>query len=200
MKKIILVILLFIPFIVLADSAKLVSIVPRCAYISSKKLVVPVEIISQNEGIIDKTLTRYTIGKVYNDNVVIRIKDISDKNYTISIDGLKDSNNYSEVSFVVNKNRNYKQYDKVLSFNIELLFEEDIPNKIYVLGTEVLLNKDKEVCYKINQYNSKDINSKVVYLNENNYPYIMIIGILVIVIVILGKRRNKDALYKNKNK
>ena len=84
---------------------------------------------------------------------------------------------------------------KVMSFNI-IFKVEKIPKKIYVLGTEIIVNKDKRVCQKLNYYNSKEVNDKAIILNESNYIYLMLIGVLVIIIMVLLKRSDKNAIYK----
>ena len=201
MKKIIIFLIILIsPFMVIAkeDSAKVIPIVPRCVYVSDKEIIVPVEIISQNEGIIDNRLDKYILGKVDNTNSNIKINKISDKVYNIEIDSLKDSNNYSNVYFSMNKisnPRHYKEMGKVMSFNI-IINVNEIPNKLYVLGNEILISKNKKICQKINYYNSKDLNDKAIILNESNYVYFMIIGMLVIIIMVLLKRSDKNAIYK----
>ena len=40
----------------------------------------------------------------------------------------------------------------------------EIPNKLYVLGNEILISKNKKICQKINYYNSKDLNDKAIIL------------------------------------
>ena len=199
MKKIIILIILIIPFIVSAkeESAKVVPIVPRCVYVTDKEIIVPVEVISKNEGIIDNRLDKYILGKVDNTDGNIKINKISDKAYHLEIDNLKDSNNYSNVYFSLNKISNpryYKEMGKVMSFNITINVQE-IPNKLYVLGNEIIISKDKKICQKINNYNSKDLNNKAVILNESNYVYILIIGMLGIIIMVLLKRSDKRAIY-----
>ena len=84
---------------------------------------------------------------------------------------------------------------KVMSFNI-IINVNEIPNKLYVLGNEILISKNKKICQKINYYNSKDLNDKAIILNESNYVYFMIIGMLVIIIMVLLKRSDKNAIYK----
>ena len=202
MKKFLFILIIFIfPFFVRAEekSAKVIPIVPRCVYVSGKEIIIPIEVISQNEGIIDNRLDKYLLDKVVNNGKSIRIRNISEKNYRIEIDGLKDGNDYSNVYFVLKENSNnkhYKNFDKVISFEVEFQVLE-IPSKLYVLGTEVLLSKDKNLCKKINNYNSKDLNDKAIVLNDSNYIYLMIIGMLVIIIMVLLKRSDKNAIYKN---
>ena len=201
MKKIIILIILIIPFVVCAkeESAKVVPIVPRCVYVTDKEIIVPVEVISQNEGIIDNRLDRYILGKVDNTDGNIRINKISDKAYHLEVDSLKDSNNYSNVYFSLNEisnTRHYKEMGKVMSFNITINVNK-IPNRLYVLGNEIIISKDKKICQKINNYNSKDLNDKAIILNESNYVYILIIGMLGIIIMVLIKRSDKGAIYKN---
>ena len=201
MKKIIICLIALIsPLFVMAkdESAKVIPIVPRCVYASDREIVVPVEVISQNDGIIDNRLDRYIIGKVDNTYGNIIINKISDKGYNLEVDSLKDSNNYSNVYFSLNnisKLRRYKEMGKVMSFNI-IFKVEKIPKKIYVLGTEIIVNKDKRVCQKLNYYNSKEVNDKAIILNESNYIYLMLIGVLVIIIMVLLKRSDKNAIYK----
>ena len=201
MKKIIICLIALIsPLFVMAkdESAKVIPIVPRCVYASDREIVVPVEVISQNDGIIDNRLDRYIIGKVDNTYGNIIINKISDKVYNLEVDSLKDSNNYSNVYFSLNnisKLRRYKEMGKVMSFNI-IFKVEKIPKKIYVLGTEIIFNKDKRVCQKLNYYNSKEVNDKAIILNESNYIYLMLIGVLVIIIMVLLKRSDKNAIYK----
>ena len=201
MKKIIICLIALIsPLFVMAkdESAKVIPIIPRCVYASDKEIVVPVEVISQNDGIIDNRLDRYIIGKVDNTYGNIIINKISDKGYNLEVDSLKDSNNYSNVYFSLNnisKLRRYKEMGKVMSFNI-IFKVEKIPKKIYVLGTEIIVNKDKRVCQKLNYYNSKEVNDKAIILNESNYIYLMLIGVLVIIIMVLLKRSDKNAIYK----
>ena len=201
MKKIIICLIALIsPLFVMAkdESAKVIPIIPRCVYASDKEIVVPVEVISQNDGIIDNRLDRYIIGKVDNTYGNIIINKISDKVYNLEVDSLKDSNNYSNVYFSLNnisKLRRYKEMGKVMSFNI-IFKVEKIPKKIYVLGTEIIVNKDKRVCQKLNYYNSKEVNDKAIILNESNYIYLMLIGVLVIIIMVLLKRSDKNAIYK----
>ena len=143
MKKIIICLIALIsPLFVMAkdESAKVIPIVPRCVYASDREIVVPVEVISQNDGIIDNRLDRYIIGKVDNTYGNIIINKISDKGYNLEVDSLKDSNNYSNVYFSLNnisKLRRYKEMGKVMSFNI-IFKVEKIPKKIYVLGTEII--------------------------------------------------------------
>ena len=203
MKKLIILLVALLPMLVLAeeDSAKVVPIVPRCVYVTGNEITIPIEIISQNDGVINNKIEKYLLGKIDNNNE-IKIKDVSDKMYIITIDSLKDSNGYSNVYFSLNNlgnDRKYKELGKVLSFNIDITLKEKT-NRLYVLGTEVLLNEDKKICNKINYYNSKDLNDKAIVLNETNYVYFMIIGALVIIIMILIKRSdNKNAIYKNKN-
>ncbi len=201
MKKIIICLIALIsPLFVMAkdESAKVIPIIPRCVYASDREIVVPVEVISQNDGIIDNRLDRYIIGKVDNTYGNIKINKISDKVYNLEVDSLKDSNNYSNVYFSLNnisKLRRYKEMGKVMSFNI-IFKVEKIPKKIYVLGTEIIVNKDKRVCQKLNYYNSKEVNDKAIILNESNYIYLMLIGVLVIIIMVLLKRSDKNAIYK----
>ena len=200
MKKIVVFLIVLIsPFMVKAkeESAKVIPIVPRCVYVTDKEIIVPIEVISKNEGIIDSRFPEYILGKVENNSDNIKIKNKEYKEFNINIDGLKDSNNYSNVYFSLNKlvnTRKYKEMGKVMNFNIVFNVEE-IPSKLYVLGTEIIISKDKNICKKINNYNSKELNDKAIILNESNYVYILIIGMLGIIIMVLIKRSDKRAIH-----
>ena len=85
MKKLILFIILILPTLVLADSAKVISITPRCAYVANNSVTIPIEVISQNEGTIDHYLDRYLLGSIDNDDIEINLKNNS-KTYNIEID------------------------------------------------------------------------------------------------------------------
>ncbi len=200
MKKIVVFLIVLIsPFMVKAkeESAKVIPIVPRCVYVTDKEVIVPIEVISKNEGIIDSRFPEYILGKVENNSDNIKIKNKEYKEFNINIDGLKDSNNYSNVYFSLNKlvnTRKYKEMGKVMNFNIVFNVGE-IPSKLYVLGTEIIISKDKNICKKINNYNSKELNDKAIILNESNYVYILIIGMLGIIIMVLIKRSDKRAIH-----
>jgi len=202
MKKILLIVLLLIPFYIYAESAKVVSIVPRCSYITNNKTIIPIEVISQNEGNISTLLNKYLLGNIYNEDISINIINKS-SSYDIDIDSNKDSNGYSDIYFSPKNNKKdikYKELDKVLEFELEIIFNKTIPNTIHILNTEIVLSKNKNSCSKLNNYNVSNINNKMLCLNNNNYSYIMIIGVLIIIIIVLWKRSNKNAIHKTKNK
>ena len=201
-NKLIILLILFIPFIVLADSAKVVSILPRCVYVSNNKITIPVEVISQNEGNISNVLPRYLLGSITNNDYDIEVE--LDKKYNEYELLLEKNDNTSDLYFklkeALSSDRDYKKLDKVMEFNIIIKLNDNIPNKINILGTDIILSKDKDSCKRINNYNMKNINCKTSYLNDNNYSYIMIIGILIIIIIFLWKRSDLSAIHKSKNK
>jgi len=194
MKKILLL-LLILPTIVLADSAKVINILPRCIYVSDNSITIPVEVISQNDGTIDNLLPKYLLGSIDTDNLEINIAS-NNPSYNIEMES-------SDIYFSLKnnkKNKEYKALDKVFDFEINIVFKETIPKSLNVLGNTIILSKDKKTCQKINNYNSKDVTCKSFYLNDNNYPYIMIIGLLIIIIIVLWKRSGNNAIHKIKNK
>ena len=78
MKKIVVFLIVLIsPFMVKAkeESAKVIPIVPRCVYVTDKEIIVPIEVISKNEGIIDSRFPEYILGKVENNSDNIKIKN-----------------------------------------------------------------------------------------------------------------------------
>ncbi len=195
MKKILLIILL-IPTLVLAKSAKVISIVPRCTYVANNSITVPIDIISQNDGIIDNTLPKYLLGSLEN-NDTFEIKEITTDSKTYEI--IKEDN---DIYFTLknDKKHEYKALDKLFSLEIKIIFNDKIPNNISLLNNNIILSTDKKNCNKINNYNDKELKCKNMYLNDNNYSYIMIIGVLIIIIIVLWKRSGNNAIHKTKNK
>ena len=195
MKKIILILLL-LPTLVIAQSAKVISIVPRCSYVANNSIIVPVDVISQNEGIIDNTLPKYLLGSIEK-NDTYEIKEVKiDSNY---YDIIKEDN---DIYFSLKKNskRDYKVLDKLFSLEIKIVFNDKIPNSISVLNNSIILSNNKNSCSKINNYNDDELKCKMTFLNDNNYSYIMIIGVLIIIIIVLWKRSSNNAIHKSKNK
>ena len=119
----------------------------------------------------------------------------------IKVDYLTDENDLSKVYFILKSDKDIKSMESIATFDIDIWFNSDVPNKINVLGYEVILSKDKNICKNINKYNNSYTSDRYIYLNKNLSIYYMIIGILIIIILVLLKKGdNKDAIYKNKNK
>jgi len=199
MKKLLLIILLLIPITIYADSSKVYSIVPNSVLISKSSITIPIEVISLNDGLLSTSLDEYNLGYIENDNIEVSIKDISSKNIkSILVDSKLDSNNYSRVYFKVKNDYEYSKYDKVMTFNIEIIFKDNIPSKWYILGKEVILSDDKDLVNKLNNYNSDDLNYNSICLNKSNKVYYMIIGILIIIIIVLLEKMGFKLISKKK--
>ena len=202
MKKVVYIIILIIPFIVSASVASVTPIVPRCGYVTNNKAIVSVDLVSLNDGFLSKELDEYQIGLIYHKDLDVRIDELNSgivKN--IKVDYLTDQDDNSKVYFVLKKDKNIKSMESIATFDIVINFNRDIPNKINILGNNVILSKDRDICKNINKYNNSYTSERSIYLNKNLSIYYMIIGILIIIILVLLKKGdNKNAIYKNKNK
>ncbi len=202
MKKIIYVLILIIPFFVKANVAIVNPIVPRCSYVTNNKAIVSLDLISINDGLLSTKLDEYQLGIIYHDNVDIKIDELNSsviKN--IKVDYMTDDNGNSKVYFILKQDKDIKSMESIATFDIVITFNSEIPNKINILGNDVILSKDKNICKNINKYNNSYTSDRSIYLNNNLSIYYMIIGILIIIILVLLKKGdNKNAIYKNKNK
>ncbi len=202
MKKIIYLIILFIPIIVNASVAKIIPIIPKCSYLTNNKIIVSVDLISTNDGFLSKELDEYQLGMIYHDNLDIKIDELNSsiiKN--IKVDYLTDEEGNSKVLFSLKKDKELKAMEKLGNFDFVIRFNNDVPNNINILGNSVIISKDKTICKKINEYDNSYTANRSIYLNRNLSIYYMIIGILIIIILVLLKRGgDNNAIHKNKNK
>ena len=202
MKKIIYFILLLIPIIVNASVSSITPVVPRCSYVTNNRAIISVDLVSLNDGFLSKELDEYQIGLIYHKDLDIKIDELSSKIVkNIKVDYMTDENDLSKVYFILKNDKDIKSMESIATFDINIIFNSDIPNKINILGNNVILSKDRDICKNINKYNNSYTSERSIYLNKNLSIYYMIIGVLIIIILVLLKKGGNDnALYKNKNK
>ncbi len=196
MKKIIYIIILF--FLIIPVNAKepanLIALTNKCGVIKDNTLIVPINIVSTNDGGMSKLISEYTLGKIENqDNFTITIKNIENKNLNnVTIDKLKDSNNYSNVKYTINNDIELKKGESLANINIEVQFNEEIPASIYILGNTIKISDDESVCELINGYKVELLEYET--MSKNNFLYVAIAILLILVIIehiILFKHKGK---------
>lgn len=199
MKKIIFIILSLFCLVSISyakenEPLNLVSVVNKCSAIDDNKIVVPVRVISKNDGTLTPLIDEYTLGYIDNlkDNVNIRLTNIRGVS-KVTIDNNRDSNGRSLIRYYIEEELSAKKLDDVFSFNIQIEFLDNIPDTYYVLGTEVIIS-DKEVCERVNEYQITEV-EKIEYVDLsqvdhsemiNNMIIKVILFTLIIVVLILS--------------
>ena len=166
--------------------AELVVIVDKCVVVNHKKAIVPVKVVSLEEGTLPTNIERNVLGKVlHSKDVEVSIKNVKSKYVnTINVDTLTTEDGLSNVYYSMESNNgkaSLNEYEELVSFDLEYTFTK-IPSSINVLGNNVYLN-DAETCEVINGYKTDvvvDSNTNVV---ENNLNYIPIVVCIILVII-----------------
>lgn len=188
MKKLLLIFILlfFMGYVEALEVSKIASITSRCVLTIENKAIIPIEVIAINDGMLSNKLGKLKLGKILNyDNVKYYIENLSGNNITqVIIDEKKDSSNYSIIYFSLDKDKNYELLDKVLSFNLVVEYENNL-DSIEVLGNEVFLSNDENICNNLNDYEINEINKNSVKLisEEHSLSIKLLIGIIIGLIV-----------------
>lgn len=174
------------------EPLNLVSVVNKCSVIKDNTIVVPVRVISKNDGTLITLIEEYTLGYIDNlkDNVNIRLTNIEGVS-NIEIDNNRDSNGRSLIRYYIEEDLSANKLDDVFSFNIQIEFLDNVPDTYYVLGTEVIIS-DQDVCEIVNGYQVNELEkikyvdlSKVDHTDMINYLIVKVIICLLIVIIIV---------------
>lgn len=171
------------------EPLNLVSVVNKCSVVKDNIIVVPVRVISKNDGTLTTLIEEYTLGYIDNlrDNVDIRLTNI-DGVSNVKIDNNRDSNGRSLIRYYIDEDLIARKLDDVFSFNIQIEFLDNVPDTYYVLGTEIVIS-DKEVCERVNGYQITEL-EKIEYIDLNQVDHKeiitnMIINVILIILVII---------------
>lgn len=171
------------------EPLNLVSVVNKCSVVKDNIIVVPVRVISRNDGTLTTLIEEYTLGYIDNlrDNVNIRLTNI-DGVSNVKIDNNRDSNGRSLIHYYIDEDLIARKLDDVFSFNIQIEFLDNVPDTYYVLGTEIVIS-DKEVCERVNGYQITELEkTEYIDLNQIDHKDIitnMIINVILIILVII---------------
>ena len=201
MKKIffLLISLLFINNVSANNAADLTKIVNRCGVIKDKEAVIPVRVISKNNGGMTKLIDTYNLGFTdNNDNLDVTINNIKgDGIEKVYLDNKTDDEGRSLIYYKINKDINVNKYDEVFSFNIVVNFKEEVKDEIYVLGNLVTIS-DKETCDVINEFEITEFERFINNRNDKKdfekiilYGLVIVLGGLLIIILIKNMKKKK---------
>ena len=200
MKKLILIICFLFVFIGNVDAKenevlKIISLTNECSVVNDNVVVIPVSVVALNDGSLTTLINEYSLGYIDNDkdNVIMKITNINGVG-DIVIDSKRNSEGRSRINYYLDSDINATKLEEVFSFNIQLEFIDEIPDTYYVLGKEVLLSSDNEICEEINGYKITEVEKvKYVDLSEtdhsdmiNDYIIKIVIGVLIVIIIILS--------------
>ena len=200
MKKLILIICFLFVFIGNVDAKenevlKIISLTNECSVVNDNVVVIPVSVVALNDGSLTTLINEYSLGYIDNDkdNVIMKITNINGVG-DIVIDSKRNSEGRSKINYYLDSDINATKLEEVFSFNIQLEFIDEIPDTYYVLGKEVLLSSDNEICEEINGYKITEVEKvKYVDLSEtdhsdmiNDYIIKIVIGVLIVIIIILS--------------
>lgn len=189
-------------FVSAIEVAKVTSITSRCVLTDGNRAVIPIKVISLNEGMLSSKLGTLNLGDFYNaDGLEFEIENIDGKNINqITIDDKKDSSGYSKIYFSLLRDTKYNFLDEVMEFRVVVTFES-LVDSVVILGNKVILSDDKNVCNNLNNYNMDEINLESVELLETKQfnlfkVLICIIVFLVVLVIVMGlglmKLKRKD--------
>lgn len=200
MKKLILIICFLFVFIGNVDAKenevlKIISLTNECSVVNDNVVVIPVSVVALNDGSLTTLINEYSLGYIDNDkdNVIMKITNINGVG-DIVIDSKRNSEGRSRINYYLDSDINATKLEEVFSFNIQLEFIDEIPDTYYVLGKEVLLSSDNEICEEINGYKITEVEKvKYVDLSEtdhsdmiNDYIIKIVICVLIVIIIILS--------------
>ncbi len=199
MKKVIFIIIVLFSFYDICfakDPANLVYLTNRCSVVTSKETTIHLDVINVNDGMLAKLTDKFTLGRISNtDEMTLSISGM-DSNYIkqVFIDTLKDENNRSNLNIYYDKDIILDKWTKLLSLNINIKFDSEMPSTFYVLGSEVFLSEDESICESINGYKTEVIKSSA-QINKNmkiNYiGYVLLILVCLFeLLFIIKKKKN----------
>lgn len=173
-----------------------VSISPQCVEVSDHVVVLPIQVLSINEGSLSKYIDNYQLGKVdHDENYVFSISQLESSFVNhISVDPLKDADGKSFIVYSIADDVDLEVGSPFMHFLLNIEFLDEIPSKISVLGHEVVIG-DSSVCRLFNEEETGVVHTEVYVKEKDTFTlhYIVVILILCAIVLleflILMKRR-----------
>ena len=146
------------------DVLKVVSLVNKCSVVEENIVVIPVSVIGLNDGSLTTLINEYSLGYIDNDrdNVKINMTNINGV-LDVVVDNNRNSEGRSLINYYLSEDIEATKLDKIMSFNIQIEFINEVPTNYYVLGSEVLL-ADEKICEEINGYKINEV-EKIKYVD-----------------------------------
>lgn len=169
------------------EPLKLVSIVNKCSVVKDNTIVVPVRVVSKNSGSLTSLINEYTLDYIDNkkDEVTIKITDVYGVE-NVFLDNNRDSNGRSLIRYYIEEDMIKEKASEAFSFNLHIEFFNDIPDKYYVLGNDIVIGSE-DVCEYINGFQVNEIERvEYVYYPKINHSDMINNLIIKIILVVLG--------------
>lgn len=183
--------------VIALDVPSFVSQVPKCVEDKENTVLIPVNVLTYKSGDLVSLIDNYSLGLIDRyDNYDIKIDNIEgNKIKNVLLSSLKSANR-SYINYNIEDNIHLELGDTLVSFNILISFSEYVPDKIDVLGNEVIIS-NKETCSVINKENEEVVRTEVFFKKDksSNFIYLLIIITLLMFalleFIVILRKRNK---------
>lgn len=183
--------------VIALDVPSFVSQVPKCVEDKENMVLIPVNVLTYESGDLVSLIDNYSLGLIDRyDNYDIKIDNIEgNKIKNVLLSSLKSANR-SYINYNIEDNIHLELGDTLVSFNILINFSEYVPDKIDVLGNEVIIS-NKETCSVINKENEEVVRTEVFFKKDksSNFIYLLIIITLLMFalleFIVILRKRNK---------
>lgn len=183
--------------VIALDVPSFVSQVPKCVEDKENTVLIPVNVLTYKSGDLVSLIDNYSLGLIDRyDNYDIKIDNIEgNKIKNVLLSSLKSANR-SYINYNIEDNIHLELGDTLVSFNILINFLEYVPDKIDVLGNEVIIS-NKETCSVINKENEEVVRTEVFFKKDksSNFIYLLIIITLLMFalleFIVILRKRNK---------
>lgn len=183
--------------VIALDVPSFVSQVPKCVEDKENTVLIPVNVLTYKSGDLVSLIDNYSLGLIDRyDNYDIKIDNIEgNKIKNVLLSSLKSANR-SYINYNIEDNIHLELGDTLVSFNILINFSEYVPDKIDVLGNEVIIS-NKETCSVINKENEEVVRTEIFFKKDksSNFIYLLIIITLLMFalleFIVILRKRNK---------
>lgn len=166
------------------DVPKFVSQKSKCVEVNENVAIIPVNVIVYRSGDLVSLIDDNILGLIDNDETYeITIDNLKSKNVeNIFISSLKDNNNQTYINYSIEKDIHLNAGDNLMAFDLVINFKETIPDKMDILGDEVIIG-DKDTCSFLNKENSEIVRTEVFFKKGESYAYIYILVIIILLML-----------------
>lgn len=188
MKKFIFLLVSLFAFVMSVNADGFVtytSYVSKCAFLNHKMVVVPVRVVSVDNGALSNNISNYFLGDIDVNSANVKIEEV-EGNGILNV-GLKDPiDGISKIYFTLNKDIELNNVDDILSFNIIYDFKDKVPNSINVLGNDIVISDNKNICDKLNSFDINDLsNQSIISENKINNKYYLYNGLVIFLFILI---------------
>lgn len=173
-----------------SKNVELVGVFNKCSVVKDNRVSIKVDVLSKEDGLLTSLIPEYTLGMIDNDreSMEVVLRDIKgNKIKYVLLDYNRDSDGRSYIKYKVSDDLEFKQLDTIMSFYIDVKFNDEIPETFEILGNKVVLSDSSLVCETINGYKVTEVEKNVYIENEkrNSVEECVIVGTVFVFLVIL---------------